>query len=199
MRLFAAIELPGPARGALAALQKRVASSCARGAGSRLRWTRPDQMHITLAFIGQADEARTGAIVHACAPALPVDPFVLAFAGLGVYPARGAPRVLWVGVGDGAGEVVFLQRSVAARLAAAGIALEERRYHPHVTLGRWKASHGADARRVAESSLSGDAIEVVVDGVVLFDSRPSAGGRVYEPVLRTPLAGMRRDPLVSCG
>jgi 2'-5' RNA ligase len=167
MRLFAALEIAPDAREAIVALQRRLAPAVG-GPDAALKWNRPDQMHLTLVFIGSVDPVAAAAIIGACQAPIASKPFELAFAGIGVFPPRGAPRVLWLGVGAGADDVRRVQVEVAGRLAAAGVPLEARPFHPHVTLARWKASRGADARRVAAVRVGGASIRTISEAVTLF-------------------------------
>ena len=123
MRLFAAIELDAAAREAIAGEQARLR----RDLGSDdLRWTPPEQIHLTLVFIGEIADERAPAIVDALARDVPMAGFPVSFGGSGVFPARGAPRVLWLGVTTGAGQVSTLQQLVSSRLEALGLPPEPR-------------------------------------------------------------------------
>lgn len=194
MRLFAAIELSENARNAIAAVQKQVASMMAKS-DAAMKWARPDQIHLTLAFIGEVDASHVSAIVEAGAPPIAVEPFTVAFGGLGVFPPRGAPRVLWLGVASGASQIVEVRRIVGDRLTRAGVALEARPFHPHLTLARWKASRRADARRAVAADRGGTIARTVVDSVTLFESRVSSAGSTYTALARTPLGGAAEQPL----
>jgi 2'-5' RNA ligase len=185
-RLFAAIALEEPARREVASLQKHLAAKVS-GPDGMPRWSRPDQMHLTLVFIGSVDPQRAATIVAAGEPPIAVAPFGMSLAGIGVFPPRGAPRVLWLGVGEGAESVIRIRQIVAGRLAAAGVELEARPFHPHVTLARWKESRASDGRRVRGADIGRSAIHSMVDAVTLFESRPGPGGSIYTPIARTPL------------
>ncbi|MBI3493695.1 MAG: RNA 2',3'-cyclic phosphodiesterase, partial [Acidobacteria bacterium] len=121
MRLFVAVDLTDEARRAVAAEQKRLVAGLGAAADS-IRWVQPDQMHLTLVFLGEVDDARVPAVVEMCHRPLDTRPFELEFAGIGVFPPRGAPRALWIGVGDGTEYLVALQRNVAARTKNSGFA-----------------------------------------------------------------------------
>src|SRR3954447_27027001 len=127
-RLFAAIELDAAARAAVAEEQERLAAMF-RAAGAPPRFVPPEHMHLTLVFIGEVSEAHAQSIVAACSAPIGMAPFAVAFGGLGTFPSRGAPRVLWLGMADGAPEVMHLQNLVAARLEAVGVAREQRPFH----------------------------------------------------------------------
>jgi RNA 2',3'-cyclic 3'-phosphodiesterase len=106
-----------------------------------------------------------------------------------VFPDRGAPRVLWVGVGGGADELIALQRDLAARIAARGIALEARAYHPHLTLARWSRSRPADRAPIAAARRGGILARQPVTGVTLYESRLLPSGARYTALARANLAG----------
>lgn len=193
MRLFVAVELSEDAKQAIVAAQKRLGRTIDTGPG--LRWSRPDQMHVTLAFIGEVDASRASSIVDAGAPPIAMRPFDVAFAGLGVFPPRGAPRVLWLGASAGAEHLVRLQRIVADRLLSAAVELDDRPFHPHVTLGRWKQSRPSDAGRVLQAGRKDMTAGTTVADVTLFQSRTSPDGAVYTPLCKTALAGPLEQPL----
>src|SRR5947209_12367937 len=99
-RLFVAIELDDAARVAIVVLQQHVVH--ARGAARSLTIVDPARMHLTLAFLGDVGETAVPAVTDTLSVNINVQPFVAVFHGLGVFPPRGAPRILWLGVGEGA-------------------------------------------------------------------------------------------------
>jgi 2'-5' RNA ligase len=221
-RLFVAIELSDTVRQDIAADQKRIVAALGNAvSGARsgdLRCVPPDHMHVTLAFIGEVPETPAAAIMEAWAEPLPAAAFALSFGAAGVFPARGAPRVLWLGITSGAESVGVVQRLVAARLEAIGIALEKKPFHPHVTLARWhrgsrtgrmaRGSRGTaenpespgalrrapDVRRTIAGQRGGPIAGLAVGEVTLFQSRLSSSGSAYTPLARAPL-GAPRPPL----
>src|SRR4051812_7807284 len=143
MRLFVAIELDEAARTAIAEEQQRLAAMF-RDRGAAPRLVTSEHMHLTLVFIGEVPQERAQSIVAAASEPIPMPPFAVAFGGIGTFPSRGAPRVLWLGVADGAPEVMRLQSVVVSRLEVAGVARELRPFHPHLTLARWNESRASD-------------------------------------------------------
>lgn len=184
MRLFTAIELTDDARGKIAAEQARLRRALGRGA----RPVRPEHMHLTLAFIGETPEARGAAIVGAMEQPLAMTPFTVAFGGIGVFPPRGAPRVLWLGVREGEAAMIELYREVADRLSKLDVEAERRPYHPHLTLARWRESRPSD--RPAPDRASPTVVaRIDVSFVTLFESRLSSTGPAYTALARAPLSG----------
>ena len=124
-RLFVALDLPDSV--------KRSLEPLARGLGD-VRWTLSDQQHLTLRFIGEVGNGAVPEVVEALAT-VPAVPFELSLEGLGHFPPRGEPRVLWVGVQKSA-ELARLKRRIDRALEQAGIPPDGRKFAPHVTLAR---------------------------------------------------------------
>jgi 2'-5' RNA ligase len=141
MRLFVAVTPPPEALDEL-----RSATAEMRSARSELRWTRPDQWHLTLAFLGEVDDAaRADLTVRLSRVAPRHPPPRLALTGAG----RFGDRVLWTRV---TGDVAALRRlaaSVRAAALRARLPVEERPYRPHLTLARGR--DGADLRPVVDA------------------------------------------------
>jgi 2'-5' RNA ligase len=189
MRLFIAVDLDDEARAAMASAQKRLAAGMGDASRSSLKWIPPDRLHLTLVFLGEVDEARARAVTEAMGASVAHAPFDLAYVGAGVFPARGAPKVLWAGVGAGAREVIDLERALAARVAEVGHRIEGRPFSPHLTLARWRESRGADRARALAAAPEGTIARVRVDHATLYQSRISSAGPTYTPLARANLTG----------
>jgi RNA 2',3'-cyclic 3'-phosphodiesterase len=189
MRLFVAIDLDELARSAIAAEQARLR---AETSPSPARWVRPEQLHLTLVFIGQASDPQAAALREAFGAPIAMPPFEMTFGGLGAFPPHGAPRALWIAVQDGTSETVALQREVAARARGLGVALEARPFSPHLTIARCKDARPSDRRRLLASAGDERRIaRVAVDHATLYHSRPSPAGSIYTPLARANLIESR--------
>jgi 2'-5' RNA ligase len=124
-RLFVALDLPEDV--------KRSLEPLGRGLGD-VRWVDAEQQHLTLRFLGQLDNGRTREVVDALA-LVPGIPFELRLKGIGHFPLRGEPRVLWVGV-EKSLELQRLKRRIDRVLDGLGLAPEGRKFTPHVTIAR---------------------------------------------------------------
>jgi 2'-5' RNA ligase len=186
MRLFVAADLPEVIRDALTAEQARIKAALA-GSDSSLKWVKPEHSHLTLVFIGNVDDARVPAVVDAIGADIDVPAFDATFEGAGAFPPRGAPRVLWIGVGTGARELVALQQVIAARIATLGLPIEDRTFHPHLTLARWRESRPADRSRVLAVAPRGVVAGAHIDGATLYQSRLSPSGPTYTALARANL------------
>jgi RNA 2',3'-cyclic 3'-phosphodiesterase len=182
MRLFVAIELDAAARDAVAAEQRRVGQSLGNEDRKALKWVNAAQVHLTLAFLGEIAEPRHELIAQAMCRPLPAACFDVAFGGLGVFPSHGAPRVLWVGITEGLKELIELQRLVVERLQRLDVVLEDRGFHPHLTLARWRSSRPSDRRRALAAAPASRIARIRVESVALFESRLSLAGATHVPI-----------------
>ena len=199
MRLFVAVDLPDEARQAIAVRQKLWAGPLSKSRDG-LKLVEPSRMHLTLLFIGEAREGSVPAIVESMSAPASVAPFDVTFGGVGVFPLRGAPRVLWIGITDGAAHLERLQREVAERVRAAGVAFDDRPFHPHLTLGRWRGAwrrRPSAVRRSTPERLRrelavldrADRIACVsVTRATLYQSRLSSSGPAYAALAHANLS-----------
>lgn len=181
MRLFLAIELPEAARAAIRSVQDRIASSLGSGA-TALRFVRPEHLHVTVLFLGEVAPPQLEVTLRALEAPLERPPFRLMLGTTGVFPARGAPRVVWLGVTDGIRDLAALNAALASRLPPQDGSTP---FVPHVTLARWRRA-GA-RRRPVLPPVDARLAAVQVDSVALFESRLSSAGPAYTAVRRIPL------------
>lgn len=134
-RYFLAIALPDGHRKTLLEMRDR-----SRG----VAWTRPENLHLTLRFIGEMEGELAERLAGAL-QAIRVEPFILPLEGAGAFPQRGRARVLWVGVGAGHPRLFQLRKEVDDTLLRVGVEADLRNFHPHVTTARIRdeASMGA--------------------------------------------------------
>lgn len=159
------------------------------------RAVRPDNVHLTLAFLGAVPAAEAETVEGALrGVAASHGPLRVRWAGLGAFPSPHRPRVVWAGVAPGEGDaaVVALARSVEAALAAVGHAVDARdRFHPHVTLARLD---GPPRRGALEKALTAGTLQSTYEPEVLSDlllmvSENDGRGVRYRPLASVPLAG----------
>jgi len=185
MRLFIALDLDDVSRAAIGEEQKRLQAAL-RDRHSSIKWVRHDHMHLTMVFLGEVDEARAEPIVDDLRLGLGDAPFDMVFREVGVFPPRGAPNVLWLGVGPGAESAIALQRTLSARVGSHGLALETRPFHPHLTLGRWRESRSGD-RQLVLTAAHREVTRLHVDHATLYQSRLSSAGPSYTVLARANL------------
>ena len=187
VRLFVGCETGAAVAAAATALIGDLQARVARLAPhARLAWVPHERMHYTLRFIGAVDAARGPAVRDALAAPLRAAPFDAVVEGVGVFPDRRPPRVVWAGLRSGTREMVAVAREVNARLAPL-VGDDPEELHPHLTLARVKEPHGLRAQALL-AGLETVALGVTrVEAVTLFESRQGAGGLQYLPLMKTAL------------
>jgi 2'-5' RNA ligase len=177
IRAFVAIELSDDVRGRFAAVIDELRS---RLPGAR--WVRPEGIHLTLRFLGPSEpetlerlKPRLAAAAAACPAA------VVPLHGFGLFPERGAPRVLWVAA-PLPQACLELARACERAAVECGYPPETRGFSPHLTLARWRD-------RAPRPELDRRALGVArLDNLVLFSSTLRPTGAVYTPLASFPLA-----------
>jgi RNA 2',3'-cyclic 3'-phosphodiesterase len=177
MRLFIAIELPDDLKAALGRLRVDVPGA---------RWVPPEQIHLTLAFLGEVEEAAVEPLNMGLAR-IHVPEFRLCFSGTGSFPDRRRPRVLWVGV-----EPHPLLKRLAAMVhevvLACGIPQEERPFSPHITLARLKFPAPGQSDSFFDRPEIQKLPSFTVREFILFQSRLTQQGAVHSPLRSFPTA-----------
>jgi 2'-5' RNA ligase len=189
MRLFIALFLPSEIEAALIEGMNRAGSIDA------VRWLPGKSLHITLKFLGETPEDRLGKIEAAIVAAAQASaPLKLQCEGGGAFPSLHSPKVFWTAIIGDADGLRRLAGALDRALAPAGFPVEERDFHPHLTIGRYHIRTGAKRRRKAPSRSVGEEFMAhfsgfrtppfTVDRVHLVRSRLHAQGVEYE-VLRS--------------
>jgi 2'-5' RNA ligase len=110
----------------------------------RASWSREENLHLTLKFLGDVPVSGIDALsIAAQRAAQTAAPCELIIGGCGAFPSSGQPRVLWIGIQDPAGQLEKLHQSIEDECAAAGFAREAKPFHPHLTVARLRRPHGA--------------------------------------------------------
>jgi 2'-5' RNA ligase len=140
-RMFIAIELPRNLRARLAQHIETLRHSIPE---ARASWSREDNLHLTLKFLGDIPVASVERLsASASIAASKVEPFEIVVEGCGAFPARGQPRVVWIGIDDPSGKLSELNRTLEDECAKAGFAREPRAFHPHLTIARLRKPQGS--------------------------------------------------------
>jgi 2'-5' RNA ligase len=181
IRSFVAILLPHDLRESIAATIEAL-----RPLGTAVAWVPAPNLHITLQFLGNQTEERlaeaAAALDEASIGCAPLD---ITFHGIGAFPGLERPRILWIGVAQGALEVRTLQARVADALARRGFAPEDRPWHPHLTIGRvfderrWRREAGPPLRGALAKAAATRFGTVRVTEVALMRSDLSPKGARY--------------------
>ncbi len=194
MRLFLAVELDEPVRRAAADTASALVAALERAGIRRgITWVAPGNLHFTLHFLGEVEQGTARAVVERMAVPLDVAPFDLSLSGLGTFPPSGPPRVIWLGVAEGARELTAVHAEVGRRLDGLGLPRENRPFGAHLTLGRVKAPLGPRLREALAATPLAREARCRVDHVTLFESRLSARGATYSVLAASRLGYHQRS------
>ena len=189
-RLFIAVTLPEAVKDAIEKAQAQLRRVAPEG---RVRWTRRDQLHVTLRFLGNVEAGRGGPLTEALqACCHEFAPLHLRAEQIGFFPDSRFPRVVWVGVRDAQDKLRLLQGAVQAATAAFTTEKAEERFAGHVTLGRIKG-----LRRPEAETLAGVAARAaerpfgqwVAKEIEIIRSELSPKGAHYTPLAGVALTG----------
>ncbi|MCI0409273.1 MAG: RNA 2',3'-cyclic phosphodiesterase [Acidobacteria bacterium] len=182
MRVFLAVDIPDRIQIGISKLQELLSDRGVRD----IRWARPSGIHLTLRFCGEIPAETLRLVSEALAPPAPTLPFRVAIGSLGTFPPRGLPHVLVLSLVDRE-ELKNLAAWVGARCEAAGIPRESRRFHPHLTLGRFRAGARPIALQLLEISTDLAGEEFEVDRFKIFQSHLGPDGARYQALAEFPL------------
>ncbi len=188
LRLFVAIELPGEVRETLSLLQHELQ----RRGLEKLRWVRPEGIHLTLKFLGTTPAERLPAIEDALVGAVEgATEHELALGKLGTFGGS-RPRVLWVDLTGQVDAIRRLQERVESAMNGLGFEREARGWSPHVTLARVRPETAREAASAVAQAISEVEVPVgviPVREVSLMRSTLRPSGAVYERLAAFPLRG----------
>ena len=168
-RLFVAIELPESTKRLLVDLDPQIYGA---------RWLDAEQMHLTLAFFGVVPEdvdlklrEKLSAIVFGA--------FFLPIVGVGTFPPKGPPKIIWIGVGRGHPHLFQLHKRVQEAALGAGLEPDLRPFHPHVTLARCQRISPQTVGKFLKTNVDLDAGMVRVDSFHLYSSKLTPAGPIH--------------------
>ena len=190
IRTFIAIELTDEAHIALTDLQYRLKAITPP---KTVRWTAPENIHLTLHFLGDVAGKDIGRVKAALeTAALACRPFTLTLTGLGCFPNLRRPRIVWAGIAGETGRLGELHRDLGEKLKVIDFQPETRPYSPHLTIGRVKKvppRHLSQLSAVLEKEQP--KVETLatwpVQAVSLFSSDLKPAGPVYTRLARAEL------------
>lgn len=188
MRLFVALEIPTEVRDGFAALIAELRAADSSFSKSRARWVRPENLHVTLKFIGHVDNGKLDAIRAALSEVRLDSPVELRFRGLGFFPNGKRPRVFWAGI-EASPNLAPLAGEIEDRLAKVAIAGETREFAPHLTLARFDPPGISDGlSAIAQENVAREFGTVRTGEFHLFESKTKSSGAEYTPLASFPFA-----------
>lgn len=178
IRTFICFELSEAIKKELAQLQLDV-----KKLGRGVRWSNPDDIHLTLKFLGDVEENLITDITEAVkAAAAQTAAFQISISGTGAFPNFDHPRVYWVGIKEASGALVRVQSNIENELQRIGFAKEQRKFSPHLTLGRVKSSDGLKEISAALQKVMLRNLNFLADKIIVMKSELQPGGAQYTPL-----------------
>jgi 2'-5' RNA ligase len=177
MRLFVALEIPSAVRENLAGLLKSL-----RAVSPQTRWVRPQNLHLTLKFIGEVPETKLAAIRSALACVRCDQSVMLDFRGLGFFPSEKHPRAFWAGI-EASPNLKTLAADIDMATGKLGIPREMRPFSPHLTLARFEPPLLPERLRATiQENLARDFGSLRTSEFHLIESKLKASGAEYTTV-----------------
>ncbi len=186
IRAFIAVDIPDSLRQDLAALQSEL-----RASGADVGWVKPENLHLTLKFLGDIEESQVEPLVLSLSKEsvrLGSSPFTISLEGIGAFPKTTYPRVIWVGVNQGKEELEKLALGVERTCVDLGFAAEERPFSVHLTIGRVRSKDRLAwlIKKLQVAEFRGSA-PASIDRILLIQSTLSPHGPTYTPLAEIPL------------
>ncbi|MFC1816785.1 RNA 2',3'-cyclic phosphodiesterase [Thermodesulfobacteriota bacterium] len=184
IRTFIAIELPENIISAIRNVQEGL-----RSYRFKVRWVRPENIHLTLKFLGNINISRINLIGRTISGSVKdYAPLALSVRGAGVFPGIKRPRVIWTGISGQVPELIALQQTLDENLETVGFPREKRAFKGHLTLGRAKGI--IDPKKLNDALKKFNDFETepfVIDRVFLFKSDLQPTGSIYTKLMSTAL------------
>ena len=146
-----------------------------------VRWVLPENLHVTLKFLGDCESSMLGGLKNAIEQASAYLPLELTIGGVGGFPSQGSARIIWVGAAEKTGALQSVFETVERGVKKCGIDKERRRYRPHVTIGRARRSSVALPNDASGLYQEGP---MAVDELLLYSSVLSGGPPEYRIIGR---------------
>ena len=178
-RLFVAIDLPDSTRQLLADLDPDI-----RG----VRWTEPEQMHLTLGFFGDVPEDNELKLREKLS-AIGFGAFFLPVNGVGAFSSKGAPKIIWNGVGKAHPHLFQIHKRVQEAALAVGIEPELRHWHPHITMARCRDVSAQTLRKFLQSNAEFEVGMIRVAAFHLYSSNLTPAGPIHTRELTVHCSG----------
>ena len=184
IRAFIAVELPEKIISSISRVQENV-----RSYGFKIRWVRPESIHLTLKFLGNVKKADIEKVGEAIFESVKeYSPITLRAKGIGTFPGIKRPRVIWVGLGGQIQSLFAMQRVLEDNLAPLGFKKEKRPFKGHLTLGRFRqTANPSTIRQIMREYASLYSEEFTARRIILFKSDLKPTGAVYSQLQQAVL------------
>lgn len=149
---------------------------------AKMKIVKSENIHFTLHFFGDTPLTRLDQI-QACLDGIEIDSFEIEVAGVGSFPNKRHPRIIWIGVAHNASKILNLKNEIDSSLIKLDYQPEKRKYTPHATIARVR--HVKDSKRMADNldSLANEVIgTMTITKIKMMKSTLTSSGPIYEPL-----------------
>ena len=185
MRTFIAFELSSAIKEELGRLKQEI-----KKVDADVKWSHPDNIHLTLKFLGNVEEEKIEQIKNILNEISSVEkPFEITLFKLGAFPSLDYPKVLWVGIDKNCSEVERIAKTLEDSLEKIGFEKEEKSFSAHLTLGRIKS--GKNKAKLKEKLISSpvESRSSEIKGMTLFKSELTPKGPIYNSLHEASFKG----------
>ena len=186
MRVFIAIELPEAVKKEMSRVQNKIMNTA-----NKIKWVSYASMHITLKFLGEIKEKRLNKVFEAVERiTIERDSFSIEIKGAGIFPDKGSPRVIWIGIKEGSIELTQMAKELEKKLSEQGFPQEGKKWMPHITLGRVKQLKDEEIiRKLITEERHTPGGKAKVKEVTVMQSHLTPRGAIYSSLQRFSLRG----------
>ena len=181
-RAFIAIKLNEQLHKELEQLQNKL-----KVADADIKWVKPENIHLTLKFLGNVTDEQIEKVKNTLKKiASDIQSYQIHLAEIGAFPKLSYPRVIWVGMDEGAEECKALAKSTEDAMEKLGFEKEKRSFSPHLTLGRVRSAKNRQPliKTVEKEKNFSSSSKLLVEEIVLFKSTLTPKGPIYEPMFK---------------
>lgn len=157
--------------------------------GADVKWERKDKFHATIKFLGDVSEEKLSAVLNE------IDAIVSDFSeteviyqSLGAFPNKKNPRVIWIGCDNPDGILLNLKNAFDHNLSRFGFEIENRPFHPHITLGRIKSSNQLKNLHPMLENLTFEPQKALINEILVMKSVLKPEGSEYSILQTIPLS-----------
>ncbi|MFN2477410.1 MAG: RNA 2',3'-cyclic phosphodiesterase [Chthoniobacterales bacterium] len=168
-RLFVAIDMPQSVAELLVAIDPELPG---------VRWLPAELIHLTLSFLGNVGPTAEATLRERLS-AIRFQPFFMPVKGVGTFPQKGKPNVIWAGVGAGHPQLFHVYKRVQEAALSAGLKPDLRSFHPHITFARCRDVSAETIRPFLKRHADFDAGMIRVESIAFYSSIPGPLGSAY--------------------
>ncbi|MBI4810629.1 MAG: RNA 2',3'-cyclic phosphodiesterase [Ignavibacteriales bacterium] len=180
IRTFIAFDTPDPIKKEMSQLQMELKNS-----NADVKWEVESKFHVTIKFLGNIDESILQKVIDHCQSIVESSPrFDVVYQTLGCFPNKKHPRVIWIGCQNENGVLQKLKISLDKALLPLGFKIEDRAFHPHITLGRVRTPKGIQNLTPMLENLNFEPRKASINEILIMKSILKSEGSIYS-ILKT--------------